>query len=131
MAPVEADLEHARTVFKHMMALPAFGSSSNIDSLQVEAVEYDAEDDGDRRRVRTASLEHSAVAQQGESSGELRLTADWTNQRGLAVHGGFTAWLVDTCSSALMISLSTPTFWHQTGGVSLNINMNYYHPITV
>jgi hypothetical protein len=59
------------------------------------------------------------------------------------VHGGFTAWLVDTCvrtlmqelmgrsTSALMISLSTSTFWHETGGVSLNLSVNYFHPILV
>lgn len=66
MSPVTPDLKSTQAFFKQMMRMPHFGVESNIGSLEVAELDYDAEDEGDRRRVRSARIVLTGVAQQGE-----------------------------------------------------------------
>jgi acyl-coenzyme A thioesterase 13 len=85
-----------------------------------------------------------AVAGEGEGEGEgegkgkgrgkgkranALFFSEWTNIVG-AMHGAAAGWLVDTCTTAALVSLSTPTFWGppMIGGVSLTLDMSYFNP---
>ncbi|CAD6568212.1 MAG: hypothetical protein TREMPRED_004361 [Tremellales sp. Tagirdzhanova-0007] len=53
----------------------------------------------------------------------------WTNYIG-NLHGAAAAWIVDTCTSAALIGLHTPTFWGppMMSGVSVAMDMQYLAP---
>ncbi|WRT68696.1 uncharacterized protein IL334_005676 [Kwoniella shivajii] len=54
------------------------------------------------------------------------MTEEMTNPSG-NMHGAAYAWLLDTCSSAALIAIHTPTFWGlpDFGGVSLSMEVQY------
>ncbi|KAI9634375.1 uncharacterized protein MKK02DRAFT_37906 [Dioszegia hungarica] len=63
---------------------------------------------------------------------EGKIPPEWDNGNG-SMHGAQSAWLVDVCTSAAILLHTTDEFWGPPlrAGVSLNINMTYYHPAII
>ncbi|KAK8854517.1 hypothetical protein IAR55_003256 [Kwoniella newhampshirensis] len=54
---------------------------------------------------------------------------DWTNPLG-NMHGAAYAWVFDSCTSAALIGIHTPTFWGppMLSGISLSMELQYLNP---
>ncbi|ORY32154.1 hypothetical protein BCR39DRAFT_60626 [Naematelia encephala] len=81
-------------------------------------------------------LNPNGVGRKGCEGWRMRFGVDvlpeWDNSSGV-MHGAVASFLVDTCTSAALISLQTDNFWSppMVGGVSLSLDVQYFHPALV
>lgn len=97
------------------------GDSAARLSIRDVGVLPEADDHGHRRRVEGFGVSFQGVVEPG-----------WSNHLGM-MHGAAYCWLVDTCTSATLVALSTDTFWGapNLSGVSVSMDVKYLHPAPV
>ncbi|WVQ80026.1 hypothetical protein IAT38_002127 [Cryptococcus sp. DSM 104549] len=117
VSPTEED----QAEFQRIAGSAGFGTSL-VKSFRVHELDEVPEADAKGRR----RLDGWRMSFQGV------VTPDMTNLIG-NLHGAAVTWLLDTCTSAAMCIVATPTFWGppMLSGVSLSIETQYLNPAPV